>query len=202
MPDTRQTKIAVLGWFMGLEGEKKTSWWKRKAQLYWSRIQREADVRWWSEAATMGQGRDRWRDMIEERTEHLWLWERSRGNMVEEERSMEKNGEIENVEAFQCKVCGKICKSRGGQGIHRMRMHGELHQLLDFRWRQCNERFSSDNTKVNHEKVCGGIRVESANRRRCWMCSKDIWKANIARPVRAWKANEAEGGVRGNVRPE
>ena len=74
-------------------------------------------------------------------------------NLVEEEMSMARNGDKENVEAFQCDVCGKICESRGCLGIHRKRMHGELHQLLDFRCRQCNERFSSENTKVNHEKV-------------------------------------------------
>ena len=139
----------------------------------------------------MGQNRDRWRDMIEERTEHLRLWERSRGNLVEEEgKSMVKNGEMENGEAFQCDVCGKICKSRGDLGIHKKRMHGGFRQLLNFRCRKCNDRLSSENTKVNHEKVCGGLRVESANRRRCWKCCKEISKANIARHVRAWTAND------------
>ena len=47
----------------------------------------------------MGQDRDGWRDMIEEHTEHLRLWERSRGNLVEEEESIARNGEMENVEA-------------------------------------------------------------------------------------------------------
>ena len=101
----------------------------------------------WSEAGTMEQDRD----MIEERTEHR-LWERSIGNLLEDERSMARNGEMEIVEAFQYGVCGKIYKSRGGLGIHRETMHGELHQLLDFRCRQCDERFSSKNTKVNHKK--------------------------------------------------
>ena len=35
-----------------------------------------------------------------------------------------------------------------------------LHKLLDFRYSQYNERLSSENTKVNHEKVCCGLRVE------------------------------------------
>ena len=39
--------------------------------------------------------------------------------------------------------------------------------------------------KVNHEKICGGLRVEYANRMMCWKCGKEILKANIARYVRA-----------------
>ena len=39
-------------------------------------------------------------------------------------------------------------------------------------------------------------------RRRCWKCGKEISKANIAKHVRAWTANEEELGVIGNVRPE
>ena len=42
MPGTSQTKIAVLGWFKGLDGEKKTQGRKRKTHLYWGGILREA----------------------------------------------------------------------------------------------------------------------------------------------------------------
>ena len=66
----------------------------------------------------------------------------------------------------------------------------------------CNERFPSENTKDNHETVWGGLREESANRRRCWKCGKEISKTNLAIYVRAWTVNEAEGGGRGNVRLE
>ena len=41
-----------------------------------------------------------------------------------------------------------------------------------------------------------------ANRRRCWKCSKEISKANLAKYVRAWTANEVEGGMIGSVIPE
>ena len=86
--------------------------------------------------------------------------------------------------------------------MHRKRMHGELHQLLYFRCHQCNERFPSENTKVTHEKVSGGQRTEATNRRRCWKCGKELSKANLARQASAWTANEVEGGMTGNVRPE
>ena len=64
---------------------------------------------------------------------------------------------MQNAEKFQCDVYGKVCKNWGGLGIHRKRMHGEFHQLLNFRCCQCNESFQSKNTKVNHEKICGGL---------------------------------------------
>ena len=38
--------------------------------------------------------------------------------------------------------------------------------------------------------------------RMCWKCGKKRSKTNIAILVRACTANEAEGGVRRNVRPE
>ena len=76
MPDTSQMKIAILGWFKGVRRRKETPRRKRKIQLYWSRILREAGVRL-SEEGTMGQDRDRWRDMVEECIEHLMLRERA-----------------------------------------------------------------------------------------------------------------------------
>ena len=84
MPDTSQTKIAVLGWFKGLEGEKKTPGRKRKTQLHWSRILREAG-NGWSESGTMGHDRDRGRDTIAkntlgcERGAEVLRWRRRRG---------------------------------------------------------------------------------------------------------------------------
>ena len=61
MPDTYQTKITISGWFKGLEGEKKTTGRKRKPQLYLSRILRETEKKW-SEAGTIWQDIDRWRE--------------------------------------------------------------------------------------------------------------------------------------------
>ena len=48
-----QIKIVDLGWFKGVRMRKKSQRRKRKTQLYWSRILREAGVRR-SEAGTMG----------------------------------------------------------------------------------------------------------------------------------------------------
>ena len=45
---------------------------------------------------------------------------------MEEERIVAKNREMQNAEAFQCVVFGKICKNMEGLGIHRKRIHGEL----------------------------------------------------------------------------
>ena len=45
---------------------------------------------------------------------------------MEEERIVAKKREMQNAEAFQCDVFGKICKNMGGLGIHRKRIHGEL----------------------------------------------------------------------------
>ena len=45
---------------------------------------------------------------------------------MEEERIVAKKRGMQNAEAFECDVFGKICKNMGGPVIHRKRIHGEL----------------------------------------------------------------------------
>ena len=91
---------------------------------------------------------------------------------------------MQNAEAFQCGVFGKICKNMGGLGIRRKRIHEEL--------KASKARIQKWTTRMN--AVAYG--------RRRWKCGRIRSKTNIARHVRACSANEAEGGVRRNVRPE
>ena len=101
-----------------------------------------------------------------------------------EERIVAKNREMQNAEAFQCGGFGKICKNMGGLGIHRKRIHEEL--------KASKARIQKSTTR----------RYAVANGRRHWKCGRIRSKTNIARHVRACTANEAEGGVRRNVRPD
>ena len=124
----------------------------------------------------------------------------------EKERIVARNREMQNADAFHCDACGKICKSSGGLFIHRKKIHGELYHAgssTSYGASAMKDSKRECKSKPQEGMRCSGsLRAESANRRRCWKCGKERSKANIARNVRACTANETEGGVRGNVRPE
>ena len=190
MPDTRQTKIAVLGWFKGLEGEKITSGRKKKTHIYWYRILREAGKRW-SEAGTIRQDRDRWRDMIEKRTEHLSLWERSRSNLVKEDRSLARNW----VMPVWCMWEDLQKQGRPGhlqkEDARRVAPAPQL-QMPPVKWKLSKREYNDEPGESMWWPMDGG--AGSAVR--------EDHRQNIAKHVRACTANEAEGGMKRNVRPE
>lgn len=60
--------------------------------------------------------------MVRDRIKHVSKWERSRG-LLWQGNAMERNElPVPEVE-FACRVCGKVCKSKGGLVNHRWRMH-------------------------------------------------------------------------------
>ena len=80
MDDSRQTKTAVLGWYSGLEDIGKTKVRKGKTILFWKRLLKEARVSW-IEAGGLDQNRDKWKNMVMERMQHLAEWEERKGNI-------------------------------------------------------------------------------------------------------------------------
>lgn len=74
MGNERLTKMMVLGWYEKLERSEKRGGRKKKTVLYWKKLLREAGVDW-TDVERMSADRDGWKSMINERMEHLYVWE-------------------------------------------------------------------------------------------------------------------------------
>ena len=70
MPNTREVKIATLGWHEKLEELPKAPRKKRKTILYWRKILEEAGVDI-MEIENLTADREEWRKPVKERIEHL-----------------------------------------------------------------------------------------------------------------------------------
>jgi hypothetical protein len=202
MDNSRQTKAAILGWYEELEGWRKTPGKKRKTVLYWKGLLKEAGVDW-TDAGRLAADRDAWRQMVVRRVEHLDRWDRQRGHHRNDEELVQRSQPSTDDDPLTCKWpgCGKTCKNKGGLVIHQRRMHGESARP-DFPCPRCHIRLKTENTLINHLKVCEGVATGDDGRRGCERCGREFSKSNIARHRKACTAGEAAGGARGRVRPE
>ena len=127
MEDTRQTRVAVLGWLENLEHMEKCPRRKRKTILYWKKLLREEGIDC-TEAESLTADRRKWKEIVSVRMDHLERYEHSRGNRrTNEEGEIERNT-IRQVwkEDLICNIgnCGKICRNKAGST--KKRMHKDL----------------------------------------------------------------------------
>ena len=78
-----------------------------------------------------------------------------------------------------CKICGKICKSKGGLTNHKRLIHEKEGKKL-FKCEECEETFTREANLVNHKKVCNKLKNDMSGSKQC-ECGKRITKANWAR---------------------
>ena len=184
MGNERLTKAAVFGWYEGLQGTEKMGGRKRKTVLYWKRLLRESGTDW-TDVERICSDREEWKKRVRARMERLDVWERQRGHRYEWEEGEERvernvGGELDLVCRYE--GCGKVCKSKGGLTVHQKRMHRAAPERMRFRCR-CGVEVETEGALVNHERSCGGGRVEG-NRRECGGCGRWVQAGNYARHVR------------------
>ena len=182
MDDERMTKICVLGWMEELENFEKAPGRRRKTILYWKKIMREAGLDP-TDAAALTRDRKIWRSKVNDRMRHLSKWEESKGNKWAGV-PVERNEVWHNVQVFDCRVCGRVCKSKAGLVNHRRRMHEESAAKKTFECEACKMVFKKLSESKNHAKVCGGAVPSAAGRVMC-ICGSEYSKSYIARHRRA-----------------
>ena len=191
MDDSRLTKVCVLGWMEALEDHGKAPGKCRKTVLYWKKLMREAGLDP-TNVASLTKDRKVWKQKVKERMDHLRKWEASKGKRWTGEPVGRNDMVVDTV--FDCRVCGKVCKSKAGLVNHRRRMHEESVAKKKFECVKCRTVFNKASELKNHGKVCGGAVASSSVRVMC-VCGKEYSK-NYFRKHRgscaAWQAQRQE----------
>ena len=175
MEEGRMVKAVVLGWVKGLEKWVKKPGAKRKTVLYWKKLLREAGI----DASRIGQltkDRKAWKARVKQRMDHLALWEESRGKRYQGPE-LARNQPKEREVIFECEVCGKVCKNKGGLTIHRKRMHEASSLKKAFPCELCGQVFKQEANRFNHAKVCEG--PGNQHLRKCLFCGSLINKKSL-----------------------
>ena len=203
MGNERLTKVAVFGWYEGLEGTEKMAGKKRKTVLYWKRILRESGTDW-TDVERICSDREGWKKRVKERMDHLDIWERQKGHGYMwgiNEDTAERNTSRELDLVCRYEGCGKVCKSKGGLTLHQKRMHRAAPERKRFECRGCGVILETEGAQKNHERSCEGGRMEGGMRE-CGICGRWMQAGNYARHVRGCRGRgrgrdrgeEEEGG--------
>ena len=129
---------------------------RRKTVLYWKKILREAGLDPTDIASLKV-----WRSKVKERMQHLTDWEKSKGHFWTGGMVL-RNDVGANAKVFDCRVCGRVCKSKGGLVNHRRRTHEESSQKKKFECEKCKLVFNSGTQGLRAEESresmrrCGG----------------------------------------------
>ena len=173
MGDDRTTKQCILGWMEELEKFDKHQGRSRKTVLYWKKVMKEAGMDP-TDVASLTKDRKRWKARVGERMGHVAEWEKSKGNLWSG-GDVQRNQVHANVQVFDCRVCGKVCKLKGGLVNHRRRIHEVSSAKKTFECEKCQEVFKKELERKNYSKVCGGATASAKDRRKC-ICGKEYSK--------------------------
>ena len=188
MSDERMTKAVVLGWLKELEKWKKPAGKRRKTVCYWKKLLREAGIDW-TDLGEVTSDRKEWKNKVMTRMEKLDIWEKCQGHKwagaIVEQRNEGKSPMATG--GYVCKVCKKVCKSKGGLTVHRRRMHEVSAKRKEFQCEECEEVFRQEANLLNHKKVCSGEVASGKDRRKC-ACGKDYSKGYYAKHRRTCPA--------------
>ena len=178
MDDSRTTKACILGWMKELENYEKPAGRRRKTLLYWKKIVREAGMDT-TDIARLTADRKKWKSAVKGRVRHLNEWEESKGNRWQG-GIVVRNELVVPAVVFDCRVCGKICKSKGGLVNHRRRMHEESERKKKFKCEACEKVFKKSSELRNHSRVCGGAVANVGENMKC-VCGYECAKENFKR---------------------
>ena len=109
MDDSRVTKACVLGWMAALERYTKLVGRSRKTVSCWKKILREAGLDP-TVIKSLTDDRKKWKGMVTDRMKMIAKWKNSQGHKWEGEKPL-RNVPMPAVQVFDCRVCGKVCKS-------------------------------------------------------------------------------------------
>ena len=192
MEDDRMTKACVLGWMEELENHEKAPGRSKKTVPYWKKLIREAgmdptDMEW------LTKDRKIWKGKVSERIKHLRKWEESKGKRWSGE-VVDRNEIHVNVEVYDCRVCGRVCKSKAGLVNHRRRMHEESKVKKKFVCEKCGKECKKASELKNHGKVCGGAVASSSDRVKC-VCGSEYARTYFRKQRKtcaAWQGQQVE----------
>ena len=171
MEDWRVTKACVLGWMAELERYDKPVGRGRKTISYWKKLLREAGVDT-TDMKRLTSDRKMWKGIVMDRMKQIDKWEASQGHSWQGEVVERNEPPAPEPVIFDCRVCGKICKSKGGLVNHRRRMHEESDAKKLFKCEKCERDFKKKSDLENHAKVCGGAVASAVGRVKC-VCGKE-----------------------------
>ena len=182
MEDDRTVKAAVLGWLEELESTEKLPGRKRKTQLYWKQMLREAQIDT-TDIGRLTQDRKVWKGLVRTRMAHIDQWERSGGHGVEEERGSRVSPTPEQPDVFVCDFegCDKVCASKAGLTNHRRRMHEVSKEKVEISCGGCGIKFDREANLNNHLKSCSGVVASDPDMKKCNNCHKEIRRSNFRR---------------------
>ena len=104
-------------------------------------------------------------------------WERSKGKKWVG-AAAERNEIGVDAGVFDCRVCGMVCKSKGGLVNHRRRIHEESEAKKTFKCERCAREFKKESEKKNHARVCGGAMASEVGKVRC-VCGGEYEKKSF-----------------------
>ena len=123
-------------------------------------------------------------------------WEESKGHTWQGEEKVRNVIRVQ-VQVFDCRTCGKVCKSKGGLVNHRRRMHEQSEIKKKFECPECKREFKKESEQKNHAKVCGGAAASVEGKVKC-VCGKNYSKTYFRKHRRdcdKWKESHPEVGV-------
>ena len=174
MDDSRVTKACVFGWMAELERYPKPVGRGRKTVCYWKKILREAGLDY-TDIYGLTSDRKKWKGLITERMKAISKGEDSQGHTWQGEQPL-RNAPVVAVQVFDCRVCGKVCKSKGGLVNHRRRIHEKSAARKFFKCEACEQEFGKESELKNHSKVCGGAVASEEGKVKC-VCGKHYSKS-------------------------
>ena len=114
---------------------------------------------------------------MKDRMKHIAEWEDSRGKLWNGPE-VDRSQILVPAAVFDCRICGKICKSKAGMVNHKRRMHEESDVKKKFECGECKGVFKKASDLKNHSKVCGGAVAEVAGNVRC-ICGLEMGKSSF-----------------------
>ena len=144
-------------------------------------MMKEAGIEW-TDLGEVTSDRKGWKSRVMERMKKLDIWEKSKGHKWSGGR-VEQRNEGRGAMAtggFVCRVCQKVCKSKGGLTVHRRRMHEVSAKGKEFKCEECEEVFRQEANLLNHRKVCSGEVASGKERKKC-ACGKEYSKGYFAK---------------------
>ena len=116
---------------------------------------------------------------------------------------MERNEPPVPEVVFACRVCGKVCKSKGGLVNHRRRIHEVSAAKKVFKCDACGLEVKKQSDLSNHAKVCGGAVASAKGKIKC-LCGREYAKSYFARHRKNcddWKNAHPEAGAPAPLAP-
>jgi hypothetical protein len=187
MGKERTVRNVTVGWMEKVEGMKKSSASQRCTNQYWRKLIKEAG---WTLGMIEVEARDRkaFKEKVTKRMKRIYRWEQDQEKKTNHEGNEEattSSRKEEVPESLECRICGKVCKSKAGLAIHEKRIHKNREESVVFECEKCRKKFGQKANHLNHLKKCTGVvegeRKYRPRQKRCSGCGAMLSASNMAR---------------------